>query len=177
MKLFLIPTLICLLAISCKDKEKPTAAEPISQAETAASEQEIKLPAPVINKPDSKFVTAATAQKPDPALTDQIWHYVFALSIKDPTPKENIYEGHWLDLLPDGTFKQGIYQETLDNGYFILTNSGGDQLLELRSDKAASEWKVKSDPAQMLLVGTAKYGNNPWQIKLKRETALPTQKN
>jgi hypothetical protein len=31
------------------------------------------------------------------------------------------------------------------------------------------------DPDAMLLIGTQKYGNNPWQIKLVRRSAAPSK--
>lgn len=169
--------LIGISLISCKDNEKPTPNPEPSATQEETKEEEIKMPTPSIRKPDTKFIEASRGQQNESSVTDQIWHYVFALSIKDPTPKQNIYEGHWLDLLPDGSFKQGVYQDTTDHGYYTFTKNGEEQILEMRSDKGASEWKVKTDPAHMLLVGTAKYGNNPWQIKLSREQSLPTKKN
>lgn len=170
--LFAFIMVIC--SLSCKDNKEAVNAD--SETKTEAEVEEIKMPPAAMNKPDAQFKEAAAKQKINSELTDQIWHYAFALSIKDPTPKENIYEGQWLDLLSDGTFKQGLYQDTTDSGYYLFTDSEQDDLLELRSEKAASEWKVKMDPAHLLLVGTAKYGNNPWQIKLKRSALLPEKK-
>ncbi|MBK9108014.1 MAG: hypothetical protein IPM92_06420 [Saprospiraceae bacterium] len=171
-KLFSI--ILLFVCISCKDNKQQS--NETSNTESETSTEEIKLPPAAMNKPDAKFIEAAGKQKINNEITDQIWHYAFALSIKDPTPKENVYEGQWLDLLSNGTFKQGLYQDTLDSGYYLFTESEKEDVLELRSEKAASEWKVKKDPANLLLVGTSKYGNNPWQIKLRRSASLPEKK-
>lgn len=166
--------ILIISCICCKDN-KQQINDP-ANAESETEIEEIKLPPAAMNKPDAKFMEAASKQKINNEITDQIWHYAFALSIKDPTPKENIYEGQWLDLLSNGTFKQGLYQDTTDSGYYLFTETEQEDILELRSDKAASEWKVKKDPANLLLVGTSKYGNNPWQIKLRRSASLPEKK-
>ncbi|MCC6754518.1 MAG: hypothetical protein IT266_11110 [Saprospiraceae bacterium] len=166
-----------LLIASCKDKAEPAA----ETAETTGSEpvvtQEVVPPAPVMNKPDPDFISKSKTQKDKAEVVDQVWHYYFALSIKDPTPKKNLYEGQWLDLKPGGTFARGLYQDTTEKGFYLYSDNGSEGLLELRSDTAASEWKVKYDPSNMLLIGTAKYGNNPWQIKLKRSDKLPEAGN
>jgi hypothetical protein len=161
---------LTLFIASCKDKVEPATETTLPEE---AVTQEIVPPAPVMNKPDPEFISKSKAQKEKAEVVDQIWHYYFALSIKDPTPKKNIYEGQWLDLQPGGTFARGHYRDTTEKGFYLYTDNEADGLLELRSDTAASEWKVKYDPSSMLLIGTAKYGNNPWQIKLKRSDKLP----
>ncbi len=174
MRLFILFISFLLLS-SCKGKTtKPT--PPAGIPETTATAETPKVetvpPLPVAHKlPDASFISSSKSQKYPPLLVDQIWHYSFALSIKDEVPKENLYKGQWLDLLPDGTFKQGLYDATTDSGYFTYNEKDG--LLELRSDKASSEWKAKFDPTHMILIGTAKYGNNPWQMKLARRASLP----
>ncbi|MBK8955633.1 MAG: hypothetical protein IPM34_08760 [Saprospiraceae bacterium] len=165
---------VCTSILSCKDSKTPGNEASVENTESAV--EEVKLPPAAMNKPDEKFINASKTQKINDQITGSIWHYVFGLSIKDPTPKDNVFEGQWIYLLKDGTFKQGMYQDTTDSGYFLFTDTEQDDLLELRSDKAASEWKVKMDAIHLLLVGTSKYGNNPWQIKLRKSDGLPEKK-
>jgi hypothetical protein len=59
--------------------------------------------------------------------------------------------------------------------YYYNSNS---KFVELRSEviDSSSEWDVRVDPDALLLIGTAKYNNNPWQIKLMRRTLFPVRK-
>lgn len=156
----------------CKNKEKID-----SSTETKAPEpeiQEVKMAAPAMAKLDEAFIKLSDAQKDVPELENKIWHYSFALSLKESTPKDNIYKGQWLDLMPKGHYKKGLFSETTEMGRYIYDEN--TTLLEMRSTSDTStEWKVKVDPATMILIGTAKYGNNPWQIKLSRRDSLPNK--
>ncbi len=159
--------------IQCKNKEKlpmQNSAEPAPNHKV----EEMKLPPPVMGKIDDKFIQLAEKQKEVPDLSSMIWHYTYALSIKDAAPKENIYKGQWLDLMSKGDYKKGLYSETTETGKYIYDEKS--QLLEMRSTiGTSSEWKVKVDPEHMILIGTSKYGNNPWQIKLTRKDSIPVQ--
>jgi hypothetical protein len=172
MKLHVI-LLVCLGLMNCKNKENIPANSEQKTAEPNV--EEIKMPAPVMGKLDEAFIKLSDQQKDIPELENQIWHYTYALSLKEnPPPKDNIYKGHWLDLQPKGHYKKGLYGETTEIGRFIYNEQS--TLLEMRSTSDTStEWKVKVDPATMLLIGTSKYANNPWQIKLTRRDSLPTQ--
>ncbi len=164
--------LLSLIIISCKNKEHNNAT--INSDEVNPQIQEVKLMAPPMGKLDEAFIKLADAQKSVPAIEDKLWHYSFVLSLKDATPKENIYKGQWLDLLPNGHYAKGLYNDTLEKGRFIFNEES--TLLEMRSEKDTSyEWKIKYDPANMILIGTAKYGNNPWQMKLSRQDKLPVK--
>jgi hypothetical protein len=157
----------------CKNDSK---VDKSSQAVTdeTGTVRKIQSTGKIYGKLDEAFVQASKSQKPEPDITDSLWHVYFALSIAEETPKSNIYEGHWLDLLDDGSYKKGIYSETTDAGRYLYTSAM--KTLELRSEKdSSSEWTVKVDPDAMLLVGTQKYGNNPWQIKLVRRSNPPSK--
>lgn len=160
---------ICL--ITCKNKENKSGS---GQNAPEPNLQEIKMPAPAMGKLDDAFIKRADAQKSIPDLEDQIWHYTYGLSLKETTPKDNIFKGQWLDLLPKGLYKKGLYRDTTENGRFIYDEA--TTILEMRSTSGTStEWKVKVDPSHMILIGTSKYGNNPWQIKLSRRDSLPNK--
>lgn len=164
-------SLLISLVIACKDKNPKV--NTVNSVDPPVQVEEIPLQGAKMLKPDANFIESAKSQKPNADLTDQIWHYSFALSIKEETPKENIYKGHWLDLMPGGVFKKGIYQDTTESGYYIFKEEGA--VLELRSEEASSEWRIKMDPTNMLLIGTSTFGNNSWQIKLSRRPALPAK--
>ncbi len=164
---------LILLFSQCKNKENASIGTS-SQTPTNNKVEEMKIPPPVMGKIDDKFIQLAEKQKDAPDLVNMIWHYTYALSIKEEAPKENIYKGQWLDLLTKGDYKKGLYVETTESGKYIYDEKTG--LLELRSTiGTSSEWKVKVDPAHMILIGTSKYGNNPWQIKLSRRDSLPVK--
>lgn len=172
MQILRVLTLILLFS-QCKNKEKGQITGPAPAASSNKIE-EMKVPPPVMGKIDDIFIQLAEKQKDVPDLQDEIWHYTYALSIKDAAPKENIYKGQWLDLMPKGDYKKGLYSETNETGKYIYDEKTG--LLELRSTiGTSSEWKVKVDPSHMILIGTSKYGNNPWQIKLSRRDSLPVR--
>ncbi len=164
--------LLSISLITCKNKEKID-----SNSDQNASEpklEEVKMPAPAMGKLDEAFIKLSDAQKDISEIENKIWHYSFALSLKESAPKDNIYKGQWLDILPKGHYKKGLYEETTEMGRYIYDDK--TSLLELRSTSDTStEWKVKVDPATMILIGTAKYGNNPWQIKLSRRDSLPNK--
>lgn len=168
---YIFISLLMISVIACKDKN-PTA-NTVNTVEPPVQVEEIPLQGAKMLKPDAKFIQSAQSQATNADLTDQIWHYNFALSINEATPKENIFKGHWLDLMPGGVFARGIYQDTTEKGYYVFKADGA--VLELRSEDTASEWRIKMDPTNMLLIGTSTFGNNSWQIKLNRKPALPAK--
>lgn len=172
MRIVLIIFAVSALQLSCKNN--PPASEAAAAKADTAKMEEITLPPPTMGKLDGAFIKLAEEQVIEPNLENKIWHYSFALSLKEETPKDNIYKGHWLDLKPKGEYSKGIYGETTESGRYVFNSKAG--LLELRSsDGKSSEWKVKVDPASMIMIGTAKYGNNPWQMKLSRKDSLPVK--
>lgn len=169
MKLLQYLILCGLLIFSCKNKENTNAIP----ANSEPNLKELKAAAPPMAKLDMAFINQAEAQADVPELTDKIWHYNFALSLKETTPKENIYLGKWIDFLPKGHYQLGLYDKTTETGRFVFDKASS--LLEMRSVADTSyEWKVKMDPNTLILIGTSKYGNNPWQMKLIRKDEPPT---
>ena len=86
-----------LFLLSCKGKtSKPSQTPAIPEITATATTPKVESvpPQPVAHKlPDADFISASKSQKFPPLLVDQIWHYSFALSIKDEVPKENLYKG------------------------------------------------------------------------------------
>ncbi|MCC6815483.1 MAG: hypothetical protein IT267_03605 [Saprospiraceae bacterium] len=166
-----------LLAVSCKNGNKNSInANTNSNLPTLADTKVSKATAGVtvkLLKADEAFSKEASAQKPFNMITDSLWHFYFALSISQETPKENIYKGHWLDLKDDGSYQKGEYEQITDEGKYIYHYDNKN--IELRSTQkdSSSEWNVKVDPDAMLLIGTDRYNNNSWQIKLIRKSVKP----
>ncbi|MEP7195799.1 MAG: hypothetical protein ABI851_04725 [Saprospiraceae bacterium] len=163
-----------LLASSCQKSQKKI--ETPVEASPATTEELSTKPTPSLVKllrADEAFIKAATTQKPNLMITDSLWNFYFALSLSEDTPKENIYKGHWLDLKEDGSYTKGVYDQTTDQGKFVYDYA--KKSVEFRSilKDTSSEWNVKVDPDAMLLIGTAKFNNNPWQIKLLRRSTVP----
>ncbi len=168
--------IVCIGLISC---QKPKKVEtPISNANPSSitSANEAAKPSIVkLLKADKDFIQLAESQKDFPMITDSIWNFYFALSISEKTPSDNIYKGHWLDLKSNGQYSKGIFDHTTDEGYFYY--NVGKKTVELRSSQrdSSSEWTVKVDPDAMLLIGTERFNNNPWQIKLLRRSGYPKE--
>lgn len=175
MKTLNIAVALLFLAVAAcqktqKAETKTAAPAPVTNSNSAAVPSIVKL-----LKADEAFIKQATLQKPYPMITDSIWNFYFALSISEPTPKDNIYKGHWLDLKENGQYSKGIYGSTTDMGYYFYDQS--KKTVEFRSSMkdTSSEWTVKVDPDAMLLIGTARFNNNPWQIKLLRRSTMPEE--
>ncbi|MFN8281112.1 MAG: hypothetical protein U0V49_12610 [Saprospiraceae bacterium] len=172
----IVVALLFLVGAACQKAKKAETATVGTSPVPATNSNSTPVPSIVkLLKADEEFIKQATMQKPYPMITDSIWSFYFALSISEPTPKDNIYKGHWLDLKEDGRYSKGLYGNTTDEGYYFY-----DQLkktVEFRSSikDTSSEWSVKVDPDAMLLIGTARFNNNPWQIKLLRRSSLPEE--
>ncbi|MBK7232809.1 MAG: hypothetical protein IPH93_11250 [Saprospiraceae bacterium] len=158
---------------SCKSDKKESTPAPVSIERPDNEGLNLKNNAAVqYAKLDQEFIDWSKTQKEYPMITDSIWHFYFALSIAEETPKDNIYKGHWLDLKEDFTYTKGIYSNKTDEGRYLYIPQNGT--IELRSTiDSSSEWKLKVDPDAMLFIGTQKYGNNSWQIKFVRKSGLP----
>ncbi len=167
-------SILIFINLSCKkDVKTPVVSD---NKNSIPSQSQLNAPKGSIVKllrADQAFMDLCSSMKPAPMVTDSIWAFYFALSLSEATPKENIYQGHWLDLLDGGKYKKGIYESTTDEGYYWYKPE--DKTIEFRSTQrdSSSEWGLRVDPDAMLLIGTAKYNNNPWQIKLLRKFSYP----
>lgn len=163
--------ILSFIFFQCKSEKKksPIEAEPEKL-------EKLNIPSPASAQVDESFKALAEKNAPNPDLEDGIWHFQVGLSIKEEAPKNNIFEGQWLDLLPGGQFKKGLFSDTTESGYY--TFDAKSKIIQLRAmnTKSSSEWKVMVDPDHMVWVGTPTYGNNSWQIKLRRESGLPEKK-
>jgi len=102
-----------------------------------------------------------------------VWEYEF---IHDGSgmSKQGAHDGEWLDFKDDHTYTKGKGKEVLSKGKYHYEFSN-DLVLMIPDDNSANpeEWKtIFGTDIVMILVGTAEYGNNNYQMKLKRRKSL-----
>ncbi|NOT37680.1 MAG: hypothetical protein HOP11_09925 [Saprospiraceae bacterium] len=165
--------LLAVIGISCKSDKTIPAANSTNPNTTIRESKPTSTSLVKLKKADEAFIKEATSQKPFLMITDSIWNFYFALSISEATPKDNLYKGRWLDIKEDGSYIQGEYENQTDEGKYLYNTES--KTIEFRSinKDTSSEWNVKVDPTAMVLIGTATYNNNPWQIKLVRKSGKP----
>ena len=108
-------------------------------------------------------------------LTADLWHYEFAIKVKE-IPKDNPYQGHWIDFEDGGVFEKGVYDKTTVSGTYTYNND--TKILHIipeKGDEDPSEWEIRTNGEVLILVGTSTYGNNNEQIKLVRATSKPVK--
>ncbi|HJW30274.1 MAG TPA: hypothetical protein VJ508_13620, partial [Saprospiraceae bacterium] len=89
-------------------------------------------------------------------------------------PKDKPYQGVWIDLQPDGTYKYGRHKQTLYTGTWAYNHSVTTLLLKPDGKKDKnSEWHVQFNDQMMVWVGTRTFGDNGIQLQLLRRTELP----
>jgi hypothetical protein len=108
-------------------------------------------------------------------LTDKLFIYK-ASNVIGKEAGVNVYEGQWIDLSPDGSFKAGKLKEQTHTGKWDYNPQA--KVLLLRPDNPTaeykiSEWNVMHNNDMVVLVGTQTYGNNSTQIQLVRSEQLP----
>ncbi len=169
--LFILAVVLNLLFVHCKSEKKSRVDKPSSEIL-----EKLDIPAPALAEADDAFKALAMKNSPNPDIEQGIWHYTYGLSIKEEAPKNNLFEGQWIDLMPGGQYTKGLYADTTEYGFFTFDDNTKVIQLRATNKKASSEWKLMVDPDHMVWVGTATYGNNPWQIKFSRKFEIPTKK-
>ncbi len=175
-KFYFLAIIALFTSFSCKKDKVNKVSNPSNESlpslqETKAAQASLSLVK--LLRADDAFIKESATQKPFPMITDSLWNIYFALSISQETPKENIYKGHWIDLKEDGSYLKGVYDSEYDQGKFVYRPQ--TKTIELRSTMkdTSSEWTVKVDPDAMVLIGTERFNNNSWQIKLLRKSEKP----
>lgn len=101
--------------------------------------------------------------------------YEFVYDGKSKAPKA-AYAGAWIDYKRDFTYDYGNYDQIEGSGrYHFRTDI--NQLVMIDNDKNQNpqEWNVKISGDVLILIGTATYGTNSYQMKLKRSDSKPTK--
>jgi len=102
-----------------------------------------------------------------------IWEYEF---IHDGSgmSKAGEHDGEWIDFKDDHTYTKGKGKDVLSGGKYHFQFSS-DKVLMIPDDNKANpeEWKtIFGTDIVMIMVGTPEYGNNNYQMKLKRRKSL-----
>ena len=125
--------------------------------------------------------SAAQGQNPNTAenlpwtfLTDGIYHNNATISVGSDDP-ENPNEGVWIDFKDNGTFDCGRWDTKEYDGSWYYDNN--TKLLEMKpnGNQKSSEWRVMHKELNLVLVGTAKYGDNAIQARYVRRNGYPTK--
>ncbi len=108
-----------------------------------------------------------------PIIEDGIWEFEF---IHDGTgmSKEGEHDGEWIDFKDDHTYAKGKGKEQQSTGKYHYDFST-DKVLMIPDDNKSNpqEWKtIFGTDIVMIMVGTPEYGNNNFQMKLKRRKSL-----
>jgi hypothetical protein len=83
--------------------------------------------------------------------------------------KEGDYNGQWIDFKADHTYAYGENTNIKGNGrYHYSLDKGLVLMVDNDSSKKAQEYEAKFADDVMILVGTATYGDNSFQMKLER---------
>jgi hypothetical protein len=86
----------------------------------------------------------------------------------------NPKEGQWIDFKENGTYDYGVWGDKTASGAWKYDND--TRLLELHpsgKDAKPSEWRTMHKEDNLILVGTATYGNNTNQEQWVRRDARP----
>lgn len=86
---------------------------------------------------------------------------------------QNPNAGHWIDFRDDGTYEYGVLDKRTLTGKWEYDHPAG--LLDLIPDDASkpSQWRVMHNDDILVLVGTAKYGDNATQAQWMRHEGFP----
>lgn len=108
-------------------------------------------------------------------LTNQLFHYTAGFTVGEKDDGK-LFVGHWIDLDSDGTFEKGIYKKTTYTGQWTYDHNVQELTLYPDPDEEKNtQWKVMSNDDMVVLVGTAKYGDNATQIRLVRHKEKPSK--
>lgn len=158
--------------MACKKPNQPNNTTNTTSATTESSNtiSTVAKTRTAYGKVDADFLAKSKSAKPYLMITDSLWLFFVAIDPFQDKPKPILFEKTWLDLKENGEFEFGKAETIIDKGRFVYDDKM--LTLEMRSEikDSASMWKVKVDPDAMLLIGTEKYANNPWQIKLARKS-------
>lgn len=145
----------------------------VQACKSNTSEQQDEIKSDTIVAPAASRDTTQSGGHDYTFLTNQLFHYKASHTVgKDP--KDNPYEGQWIDLESDGTYKAGTLKKETHTGTWNYNND--QKRLQLIPNDAAfnrSEWNVMHNVDMMVWVGTQTYGNNATQIQLERSNVLP----
>lgn len=89
-------------------------------------------------------------------------------------PKDLIDLGEWYKFETDFTYQHGFFKKIMDEGKYAYDIDKGKLLmLPNKNNQFPSEWKLMHSGEIIVLVGTAKFGNNPFQKHMQNIEKQP----
>lgn len=148
--------------------------KPIKSLSTAIGENALKIEDPIPPKLVAPNPQTAQEQRVIRILTTEYWSVWALVRIKDvPANREN--QGAWFKLETDGTYKYGLWDETISTGTW--TFDGPNALLHLDSKLKGDDrdWRIQmgNDEDVMIWIGTEMYNTPDIQLKLMRFFNIP----
>lgn len=138
--------------------------------ETAADSTGVQAAPQATNTSASNPNTVANM--PWTFLTHQLFHN--RATVVSGKVGENPKAGHWIDFHDNGTYDYGVQGEKTQDGSY--TYSDDTKVLQLTPRSGSpSEWRVMHKDDNLILVGTATYGNNTHQEQWVRRDYRPGQ--
>ncbi len=104
-------------------------------------------------------------------LTDQLFHH--RVTVERGNVDENERKGHWVDFHENGKYDYGVWgDKTLEGTWSYDDNT---KVLEMKpmGDAKPSEWRLKHMEDNLIMLGTATYGNNTQQVQWIRHEQRP----
>lgn len=104
-------------------------------------------------------------------LTDKLFHH--RVTVASGKIDENVRKGHWMDFQEKGRFESGVWAEKTSEGSWTYDDNSKLLTLKPTGDAKPSEWRIMHKDNNLILVGTATYGNNAEQVQWIRHEARP----
>ncbi|HHH54059.1 MAG TPA: hypothetical protein ENK91_10400 [Bacteroidetes bacterium] len=180
MKKFLTLIVIVTILISCKnnqqnshnnitDSEKKEMKDTIKDISTSRGVEEKQVTVTRNIQEDrakaKKEIEDKLSQNPkiwEPLVLN--YYIVDYISEGQSAPKDIIDMGEWYKFDKDFRYQHGFFNKTIENGrYSIDIDKKILLLLPDEEDVFPSEWKLLNSADVIVMVGTAKFGNNPVQ--------------
>lgn len=154
----ILSTLFICALIACKQEASETTDTPVETAPAVQSATGSDNPNLAANM-DWTF------------LTDKLFHH--RVTVASGKIDENVRKGHWMDFLEKGKYESGVWSEKTGEGSWTYGDSSKLLTLKPTGDAKPSEWRVMHKDNNLILVGTATYGNNAEQVQWIRNEARP----
>jgi len=104
-------------------------------------------------------------------LTDQLFQH--SVTVKAGVADTETDKGHWVDFKDNGTYDYGVWGDKLYSGNWTYNDTTQTLLLKPSGSQKPSEWQVMHKDRKLVLIGTATYGDNPYQVQWIRYAQRP----
>ena len=160
----LIFLFVFLTCFSCKTDENKAKTNPIQkQTETKVNNKEKGTALSIL-----EFRMKENNGNTYPIIEADTWEYKFVYDGDGMSP-EGAYDGQWIDFKADHSYVYGENENIKGSGrYHYSLGKGLVVMVDSDVSKKAQEYEAKFAGDVMVLVGTATYGDNSYQMKLER---------